>query len=81
MEHPKSVRAYYGFARCIDQIAENLKSNTHLLEAINLYARTLELPDISDALYLRVANRTIERMRFKGIYLIFTLLAFIMAVP
>ncbi|CAH0774024.1 unnamed protein product [Bemisia tabaci] len=68
VEHPKSVRAYYGFARCIDQIAENLKSNTHLLEAINLYARTLELPDISDALYLRVANRTIERMRFKGLY-------------
>lgn len=64
--HPRSPRAYHGKAQALDQLAEAKKSNQLLVSAINTYLEAVELPNIPDKLFLRLANRTIDRMRFKG---------------
>lgn len=64
--HPRSPRAYHGKAQALDQLAEAKRSNQLLVSAISTYLEAVDLPNIPDKLFLRLANRTIDRMRFKG---------------
>lgn len=68
-QHPRSPRAYYGKAQALDQLAEAKRSNQLLMSAINTYLEAIELPSIPDKLFLRLANRTVDRMRFKGLHM------------
>ncbi|KAG8291744.1 hypothetical protein J6590_053603 [Homalodisca vitripennis] len=48
-------------------MAEARRSNQLLVEAIAAYTSALRAPNITDTLLLRLANRTIDRMRFKDL--------------
>lgn len=64
---PKSTRALWGYARSLDLMAERKRSNEILNAAIAAYNNLLNLgPALSDKLFRDVANRTINRIRFKG---------------
>lgn len=64
--HEKSVRAKYGIAKSLDLTAELQKSNELLVKVIEAYINTLLTPDVPDTLFKAAAERTINRMRFKG---------------
>lgn len=64
--YPHSPRVFYGKAKALDRLAEAQRSNQLLVSAIETYTATLELPNVPDGLFQRVANRTIDRMRFRG---------------
>lgn len=65
---PLSPRAFYGKARSLDALAERKKSNKLLDEAIIAYHQVLKLKDVPDALFQMVAERCINRARFRGVY-------------
>jgi len=67
--HPNSSRARYGRAKTLDKIAEQKRSNALLDAAIDAYLHTLKAPNVPDPLLVLVAERTIDRMRFKGLHL------------
>uniref|UniRef100_A0A1B6M099 Aspartyl beta-hydroxylase/Triadin domain-containing protein n=1 Tax=Graphocephala atropunctata TaxID=36148 RepID=A0A1B6M099_9HEMI len=65
---PLSPRALHGKARALDTMAESQRSNQLLIQAITAYTSALQSSNITDTLLLRLANRTINRMRFKGLH-------------
>lgn len=64
---PLSVRARYGIARVLDRKADLLQSNNILTKAIATYEAVLEAANVPNSLLKTVADRVINRMRFKGI--------------
>ncbi|XP_075213359.1 aspartyl beta-hydroxylase isoform X2 [Lycorma delicatula] len=66
---PNSPRAHHGKAQALDHLAEKHRSNQLLIKAIAAYNEALDMPDIPDKLFIKIANRTINRMRFKGTHL------------
>lgn len=55
-------------AQALDKLAEKKRSNNLLEDAITSYLSLLQKRDITDNLFLKFANRTINRMRFRGQY-------------
>ncbi|XP_031337006.1 aspartyl/asparaginyl beta-hydroxylase isoform X3 [Photinus pyralis] len=66
--YPASPRALYGRAQSLDLLAEQKRSNKFLEAAIDAYEQTLVLPDVTDVLFIQVADRCINRLRFRGNY-------------
>lgn len=66
--HPNSPRARYGFARTLDLQAEKKQSNKLLEVAIDAYRNSMEAPGIPDILFIKIADRLINRLRFRGLY-------------
>ncbi|XP_029839762.4 aspartyl/asparaginyl beta-hydroxylase, partial [Ixodes scapularis] len=64
--HPLSPRASYGKAQALEKLAELKKSNAMLEQAIQAYAEVMKLPQVPDELYLKAGNRSVDRMRFRG---------------
>lgn len=65
-KHPDSPRARYGLARTFDRQAEHERSNVMLDLAITGYKDALEAPNITDILFIQIASRLIDRLRFRG---------------
>ena len=66
-QHPASPRARHGAAQALDVLAEKKRSNTLLQEAIDAYENIIALGNVvPDKLFLRTADRCINRLRFKG---------------
>ena len=65
-KHPNSPRALYGKARALDLLAEQKQSNQLLLESISFYQQVLEKKNLLDDLFMVVAERCINRLRFIG---------------
>ncbi|XP_044741209.1 aspartyl/asparaginyl beta-hydroxylase-like isoform X2 [Chrysoperla carnea] len=62
-----STKALYGLAIALDRLAEKLRSNKLLVESIQAYENLLSYgKNIPEMLYKKVADRCINRMRFKG---------------
>ncbi|KAK3926130.1 Aspartyl/asparaginyl beta-hydroxylase [Frankliniella fusca] len=55
-------------AQALDKLAEIKRSNKLLEDAIKSYVSLLRMTDLSDNLFLKFANRTLNRMRFRGQY-------------
>lgn len=53
-------------ARSLDKLAEQKRSNKLLEDAIATYLNILQKNNVSDDLYLKTADRCINRMRFRG---------------
>lgn len=66
--HPKSPRALFGKANCLDQLADKERSNELLRKSIDVYLKILNMEDVPDILYQQAAERCINRMRFIGFY-------------
>jgi len=69
--HPKSARATYGRAQCLDRLAELQSSNSKLEQAIMTYRQVIDLadedPDLVPLPLIRLAaEKCINRMRFRG---------------
>jgi len=69
--NPKSARATYGRAQCLDRLAELQSSNSKLEQAIMTYRQVIDLADEDPTLVplplLRLAAEAcISRMRFRG---------------
>ena len=60
--------ALYGKAKALDQLASNEKSNERVMQAIGAYKTLINdfADQLSNEMYLEVAERCIERMRFVG---------------
>lgn len=67
-QNPASPRALYGKAQSLDVLAEQKRSNKFLEGAIDAYEQVLNISDITDALFKQVAERCINRLRFRGSY-------------
>lgn len=66
MKYPDSLPAQYGKAKSLDSLAELQRSNAILDQAIAEYLKILSFPKpVPDDLFLKVAERCIDRMRFK----------------
>ncbi|XP_066905824.1 probable serine/threonine-protein kinase kinX [Halyomorpha halys] len=65
-KHPDSPRARYGLAQTLDRQAEHERSNVLLDLAITGYKDALEAPNITDILFIQIATRLIDRLRFRG---------------
>ncbi|XP_068233185.1 aspartyl/asparaginyl beta-hydroxylase-like isoform X7 [Palaemon carinicauda] len=71
--NPKSARALYGRAMCLDRLAEEERSNSKLEQAILTYRGVIDLADEEPSLVplplLRfAAEKCIDRMRFRGFF-------------
>ncbi|XP_066982298.1 aspartyl/asparaginyl beta-hydroxylase-like isoform X9 [Macrobrachium rosenbergii] len=71
--NPKSARALYGRALCLDRLAEDEQSNSKLEQAIVTYRGVIDLADEDPSLVplplLRLAaEKCIDRMRFRGFF-------------
>ncbi|CAN7988242.1 unnamed protein product [Ixodes hexagonus] len=64
--YPLSPRATYGKAQALEKLAELKKSNAVLEQAIQAYSEVMKLPKVPDELYLKAGNRSVDRMRFRG---------------
>lgn len=53
-------------AQALDKLAERGRSNKLLEDAIAVYLSLLQLTDIDDELFIKSADRCINRMRFRG---------------
>ena len=64
----KSIGALYGKAKSLDQLAAQEKSNKRLMQAIAAYKVLINdyTDQLSSEMFLEVAERCIERMRFVG---------------
>ncbi|XP_060537359.1 aspartyl/asparaginyl beta-hydroxylase isoform X2 [Cylas formicarius] len=67
-KQPFSPRALYGKGAALDKLADQMRSNDMLQEALVYYLKVLNAPNVPDALYKTVAGRFIERARFLGQY-------------
>ncbi|XP_064105865.1 aspartyl/asparaginyl beta-hydroxylase-like isoform X5 [Macrobrachium nipponense] len=71
--NPKSARALYGRALCLDRLAEEERSNSKLEQAIVTYRGVIDLADEDPSLVplplLRLAaEKCLDRMRFRGFF-------------
>ncbi|XP_055625165.1 aspartyl/asparaginyl beta-hydroxylase isoform X4 [Toxorhynchites rutilus septentrionalis] len=66
-KHPRLVPAMVGKARALDLLAEQRQSNAILEDAIESYLAVVSLgDDVDDETLVSVAERCIERVRFRG---------------
>lgn len=63
---PSSSRSIYGKALALNHLADQKRSNEILYRAIRLYTELLKMTNVTDALYVEAAERTIKVMRFVG---------------
>ena len=61
-----SVRVAVLRAQTLDQLAQKKRSNKFLEAAIETYLELLSHPDLPDDEFIKVADRCIDRMRFRG---------------
>lgn len=73
---PNNVYVKHGRAKALDQLAEKKRSNELLQDAISSYIDLLQNQNISDEMYLDVAERCIDRIRFRGCYFFICLFLF-----
>uniref|UniRef100_A0A8C4PWA3 Un-named hu7910 n=1 Tax=Eptatretus burgeri TaxID=7764 RepID=A0A8C4PWA3_EPTBU len=64
--YPNSPRARYGKAQAQDDLAEKLRSNELLLNAIALYGEVAVLPDVPSDLLRLTLRRQADRYQFMG---------------
>lgn len=65
---PNNVLIKHGRAKALDHLAEKKRSNDLLQDAITSYIDLLQSSDISNDLFVQVADRCIDRIRFRGHY-------------
>ncbi|XP_025829421.1 aspartyl/asparaginyl beta-hydroxylase [Agrilus planipennis] len=67
-KNPSSLKALYGKAQALNSLAAKKKSNALLEEAISTYLLVLQSQRISNEMYKEVAEKCIDRMRFRGYF-------------
>ena len=65
-QHPRSPRAMFGQAKCLDKLAEEMRSNELLSKAIDAYAEVAKQPAITNELLKQALLRQSERLIFYG---------------
>lgn len=65
-QHPRSPRAMFGQAKCLDKLAEEMRSNELLAKAIDAYAEVAKQPAITNELLKQALLRQSERLIFYG---------------
>lgn len=65
---PNNLLIKHGRAKALDHLAEKKRSNDLLQDAITSYIDILKSSDISNDLFVQVADRCIDRIRFRGHY-------------
>lgn len=63
---PSSPDGIYGKALALNRLADQKRSNEILYNAIRLYTKVLNMPDVPDTLYEEAMEKTIKVMRFVG---------------
>lgn len=64
--HPDNPSARYGKALSLDKMADEQRSNTLLEQAINEYMGILNMPSVSDKVFMAAGTKGADRMRFRG---------------
>ncbi|XP_057240300.1 aspartyl/asparaginyl beta-hydroxylase isoform X6 [Malurus melanocephalus] len=65
-QYPQSPRARYGKAQSEDDLAEKMRSNEMLLQAINTYDEVVSLPNVPSDLIKLSLKREADRQQFLG---------------
>ena len=65
-QHPRSPRAMFGQAKCLDKLAEEMRSNELLSKAIDAYAEVAKQPAITNELLKQSLLSQSERLVFYG---------------
>lgn len=65
-KYPRSPRAMFGQAKCLDKLSETMRSNELLSKAIDAYGYVANQPHITNELLKQAMMRQAERMVFFG---------------
>ncbi|XP_017582981.1 PREDICTED: aspartyl/asparaginyl beta-hydroxylase isoform X3 [Corvus brachyrhynchos] len=65
-QYPQSPRARYGKAQCEDDLAEKMRSNEMLQQAIHTYDEVVSLPNVPSDLIKLSLKREADRQQFLG---------------
>ncbi|XP_023236096.1 aspartyl/asparaginyl beta-hydroxylase-like isoform X2 [Centruroides sculpturatus] len=63
---PDNPYARYGKAMSLDKMAEERRSNALLEQSINEYVGILNMPNVSDKVFVAAGSKGTDRMRFRG---------------
>jgi hypothetical protein len=63
-----TLRELYQRAKSLDKQADKERSNARLMEALQIYKKLIEIngDHLNDTIFIEIAERSIERMRFIG---------------